>query len=259
MPRHNITGMGIVAFGIGIGLAFPPHAAFATSMSLQDVPAFSVADPVAPPADAADLSDLITAPEGRELWGPRNDLRVPGAGSDTMTFGGAALAELIAAHGSISRSQFASDLEFDAANFADWYRFSTDFSFELEFDEMLDYQAIAVATYRPDVQYWLEGNHWAQFGSSVPIFQLAAKENKAKQGTPGPNQKSFAPLSKGAANNSFGEPKANKHDEEATRVFSLDEFLLNMFFKLFSLPITYVILTVCLGAVVISYYRQPRT
>lgn len=262
MFRRNQIGPAVIAIGIVLGFSGPPPAAYATSMSLQDISTVpnTLPVPLALRDDAAS-SNALAPPKGRELWGPRSDIRSSPAESNNLAFGGAALAALIAEDGLLHTTQFTAGFDFDPSSLVDWYRFSSDYSFELEFDDLLDIQAIAVARYRPDVQYWLEGNRWAYFDSSLPMFQPAhtTASQKSDQVTGKATRQPFSLPATYTPGGTAGNGKAGSNDAEFKRVFSLSDFLLNMLFKLAKLPITYVILAVCIGALVISYYRQPRT
>jgi hypothetical protein len=177
--------------------------------------------------------------------------------STDLILGGSELAALIKDKGQGQFNELAQEFAFDTSTFGEWYQFSSDLGLGMELDELLDFRAIAVATYNPEIRFWLEGNRWAEFGSNLPTFNSAGIDDKKKAGGAPGSQTAYS----GGAAQVSGNPFAAKRqsDGDPNRVLSLSDFFTGMFFKLIKLPITYVILAVCMGAVLFSLRHQPRS
>ena len=102
--------------------------------------------------------------------------------STDLILGGSELVALITEKGAKRDTAIEQEFAIDSSSFGEWYKFSSDFSFGMEFDELLDFRAVAVATYDPEIQYWLDGNRWAELGSGLPSFNPVTPGGKKPAG-----------------------------------------------------------------------------
>ena len=174
-----------------------------------------------------------------------------------MNLGGAALVKLVTGNNALDSIKFDTDFKFDPAQSSDWKNLWSDFSFILEFDELLDFTAVAIASFIPEVRFWLEGNRWAYFGSSRFGIRSAGgfRYNGDVMIDETARQMS---LHSGNSGNPSGTGRSESGTRTEARSRSLSEFVSGMFFKLIKLPITYVILTIGLAVLVINLNRQSR-
>ena len=179
-------------------------------------------------------------------------------GVGDMVLGGPDLIELVAGSDASEITKADSDFNIDPATLTDWQNLWSGSAFTLEIDELLDFSAMAIAGFIPEIRFWLEGNRWSNFGSSQNEFQVVGgfKYGSVKNNGPLPDQ---VLLHSNMPGNSSGTGSSGAKAQTEMRSRSLSEFASDLFFKMIRLPITYVILFIGLTILVVNLNRQPRT
>jgi hypothetical protein len=251
---HGLSRLAVVCFLIGLGagnLVLAP-VANATSITGSDLNA-ALEDRLFSDSlydyETIDPGDNATPARGmsarNRLFGnapvPDEALNDP----VDMILGGADLIELVKGGSGFEFTKLESDFSFNSASFRDWKFLLFDFS------------AVAIASFIPEIRFWLEGNRWAYFGSSQNGFRGAGgfeygSEDKITVGS------AQASPQASASGNTAGSGQSGTPGRTDIHSRSLSEFVSDMFFKLVRLPITYVILFIGLTVFVINLNRQSR-
>ncbi|MEX2617498.1 MAG: hypothetical protein WD767_15500 [Alphaproteobacteria bacterium] len=182
----------------------------------------------------------------------------PRIGVGDMVLGGPDLIELVAGSNANGIANVDSDFNIDPVTLTDRQNLWSDIAFTLEIDELLDFSATAVAGFIPEIRFWLEGNRWGNFGSSLNEFQVVGgfKYGSVINNGTLPDQ---VLLHSNLSGNSTERGASGTSAQTEARSRSLSEFASDIFFKLIRLPITYVILFTGLTILAINLNRQPRT
>ncbi len=126
-------------------------------------------------------------------------------------------------------------------------------NFGFEIDQRSDFRAIAIASYRPEIRYWLGGDNWANFGAPSPgqqVWSGSGNQNHFRES--GVNYTADSQYS----SNNIGDPQSKS---KISTPITINEFIISLFNKIIRQPVFYIILLVGVGLFFWSTSRQPAS
>lgn len=139
----------------------------------------------------------------------------------------------------------------------EWVDLWSENGYWLENDQWYDFQAIALASYLPDLKYWLGRDRWAAFGTGVGLGDgekdgFSSTETNGSMATgslmPGPYGAGYGHTANGDGQDG--------RDDEAHNKKTFEELLLWMIKKLSTQPLFYIVLIVLIGVLGLTMRRE---